>query len=56
LLDNTKLGGLTSKQAEIVDIENMVIVACGSSYYAGAFALPFFKQLGCFNTVIYNSY
>lgn len=29
----------------------MQILACGSSYYAGTFTLPFFKKLGCFNTV-----
>jgi len=32
--DCTKLGGLEAHIGGIVDIENLVICACGSSYYA----------------------
>lgn len=45
-----KLGGLEPFQKEIANIKNMVIVACGSSYYAGVYANNFFKKLKCFNS------
>ncbi len=30
-----KLGGLDSHEEELIDIENMMIAACGTSFYAG---------------------
>lgn len=49
--DTSKLGGLEAFKDELVKIENLILVACGSSYYAGLFSLRFFKILNCFNTV-----
>ncbi|EAR90097.2 glucosamine-fructose-6-phosphate aminotransferase [isomerizing] protein, putative (macronuclear) [Tetrahymena thermophila SB210] len=45
-----KLGGLEPYQKDIANVKNMVIVACGSSYYAGVYANNFFKKLKCFNS------
>ena len=28
----------------------MILVACGTSYYAGMYASSFFKKLKCFNS------
>ncbi|KAL4468899.1 hypothetical protein ABPG72_009169 [Tetrahymena utriculariae] len=45
-----KLGGLEPYQKDIGNVKNMVIVACGSSYYSGVYANNFFKKLKCFNS------
>ena len=49
--DTSKLGGLEPFKEQLIKIENLILVACGSSFYAGCFALRFFKILNCFNTV-----
>lgn len=46
-----KLGGLMSHKDELLEIENLIIVASGTSYHAGLMGAKYFKYLKCFNTV-----
>ena len=46
-----KLGGLDMKRAELMAVENIVFLGCGTSYHAGLLTLGLFKQLGIFNSV-----
>ena len=54
--DCTMLGGLEMFRDEIIKCDHLVIVGCGSSFYAGLFALKYFKILECFETVIKSSF
>lgn len=49
--DSTKLGGLEQHESDLAGIDNMIIVACGSSYYASLFGMSFFRKLGVFNSI-----
>ena len=46
-----KLGGLEEKIHILKDINNIIILGCGTSYHAGLYASYYFKQLCNFNTV-----
>ena len=46
-----KLGGLDSANKDIIDIENLIILGCGTSYHAGLYSLNLFKRISGFNTV-----
>jgi glucosamine--fructose-6-phosphate aminotransferase (isomerizing) len=46
-----KLGGLDMKRAELMAVENIVFLGCGTSYHAGLLTLVLFKQLGRFHSV-----
>jgi len=46
-----KLGGLESNIDNLRDINNIIILGCGTSYYAGLYGMYFFKQICKFNTV-----
>jgi glucosamine--fructose-6-phosphate aminotransferase (isomerizing) len=50
-MDNTKLGGLEMYSDNISNIDNMVLIGCGSSLYSGMFGARIFKLLECFNSV-----
>ena len=49
--DSVKLGGLYSKQKELMEIEHIIILGCGTSYNAGLLGVHYFKDLCNFNTV-----
>lgn len=49
--DNVKLGGLELNKDELKDVENLILLACGTSYYAGLYSLNIFKEICDFNTV-----
>lgn len=53
ILNNTKvkLGGLDMKRAELMAVENIVFLGCGTSYHAGLLTLGLFKKLGRFHSV-----
>lgn len=53
LLNNhsVKLGGLERHTSELKRLEHLVLLGCGTSYYAGMFALSYFRQLCNFTTV-----
>ena len=49
--DAIKLGGLDSKQKELKEIDNIIILGCGTSYNAGHFVYHYLKKYSNFNTV-----
>lgn len=46
-----KLGGLESNEEELIQIENLVIGACGTSFYAGQYAELLMREMQCFEYV-----
>ena len=50
-IDSVKLGGLDSKRDKLMEIENIILLGCGTSYNAGLLSTHFFKDLCNFNTV-----
>jgi glucosamine--fructose-6-phosphate aminotransferase (isomerizing) len=50
-IDSVKLGGLDSKRDKLMEIENIILLGCGTSYNAGLLGVHFFKDLCNFNTV-----
>lgn len=46
-----KLGGLEQHTDNLKNINNIIILGCGTSYFAGLYGMYFFKQLCKFNTV-----
>ena len=46
-----KLGGLASHITELIDIDNLIMLGCGTSYHAGLHCVNLFKQMSGFNTV-----
>ncbi|GAW79953.1 glutamine--fructose-6-phosphate aminotransferase [isomerizing] [Plasmodium gonderi] len=51
LNNGVKLGGLDPYVEELSNIENLILIGCGTSYYAALFAKYIMNYLGCFNTV-----
>ena len=49
--DAIKLGGLDSKQKELKEVDNIIILGCGTSYNAGHFVYHYLKKYSNFNTV-----
>ena len=45
------LGGLNEHIKELMSIDNLILLGCGTSYYAGLIGMSFFKELCHFNTV-----
>lgn len=48
---SAKLGGFDEHKAELTEIKHLIIIACGSSYYAGLYGAKIYKLLSCFDTV-----
>jgi glucosamine--fructose-6-phosphate aminotransferase (isomerizing) len=46
-----KLGGLERNIDSLKNIQNIIILGCGTSYFAGLYGMYYFKQLCNFNTV-----
>jgi glucosamine--fructose-6-phosphate aminotransferase (isomerizing) len=46
-----KLGGLEQHYNLLKNINNIIILGCGTSYFAGAYGMIYFKKLCNFNTV-----
>jgi len=46
-----KLGGLEQHIGALQKINNVIILGCGTSYFAGLYGMYYFKQLCNFNTV-----
>ena len=46
-----KLGGLDAHIDILKTIDNIIILGCGTSYFAGLYGMHFFKQICNFNTV-----
>ena len=48
---NVKLGGLDSYNHELIGLNHLILLGCGTSYNAGLWALDIFKTLDIFDTV-----
>jgi glucosamine--fructose-6-phosphate aminotransferase (isomerizing) len=48
---NVKLGGLEQHSGSLKKISNIIILGCGTSFFAGLYGMYFFKKLCKFNTV-----
>ena len=46
-----KLGGMDSNQEKLVEIDDLLIGACGTSYYASLYGQYLMRELGCFKSV-----
>jgi glucosamine--fructose-6-phosphate aminotransferase (isomerizing) len=46
-----KLGGLDNDEPELINIENLLIAACGTSYYASLYGSLLMREFGCFNMI-----
>ena len=53
LLNNNqvKLGGLHMKKDKLIEVDNLILLGCGTSYFAGLTSINYFKDLCNFNTV-----
>ena len=50
--DQVKLGGLESHYEQLINIKNIIILGCGTSYYAGMLGMEYFKQLSNFDNIL----
>ncbi len=50
-LESVKLGGLDSLKERLLDVNHLILLGCGTSYYAGMWSLDIFKSLDIFETV-----
>jgi len=46
-----KLGGLESNEESLLQIESLIIAACGTSFLAGKYVEIMLRKLNCFNYV-----
>ena len=46
-----KLGGLEQRASSLEKISNVIILGCGTSFFAGLYGMYFFKRMCKFNTV-----
>lgn len=49
--DEVKLGGLEQNKQILININNIIILGCGTSYFAGLYGMYFLKNLCNFNTI-----
>lgn len=49
--DEVKLGGLNEKKDELLKLDNMILLGCGTSYHAGMFGVQYLKELSGLNSV-----
>lgn len=49
--NQVNLGGLNDNQDSLNNIDNLLILGCGTSYHAGMFGIHFFKEICDFNCV-----
>jgi len=49
---NVKLGGLDENSSILKKTDNIIILGCGTSYYAGLLGVQYFKKICKFNTVM----
>jgi len=44
--NSVKLGGFDTHKSELSNITNLILLGCGTSFHAGFWSLPFFKNIG----------
>lgn len=50
-MEKVKLGGLSQYKFELSEIDNLIILGCGTSFYAGSVGSYVLKEISGFNTV-----
>lgn len=48
---NVKLGGLESHKDELLKCDNLIMLACGTSYHSALLSTHMFKEFNIFNTI-----
>ena len=48
---SVKLGGFDSHIEDLINIDHIILLGCGTSYHAGLWSIPIFKNIGVFQTV-----
>ena len=52
LLENTvRLGGLNENEKQVGQIDNIIILGCGTSYHSGMYGASYFKEMSDFNNI-----
>ena len=46
-----RLGGLEAKAERLLEVDNLILAACGTSHYATIYAEHIMKELGCFSFI-----
>jgi len=49
--NSVKLGGLDTHISDLYLVEHLILLGCGTSYNAGLWSIPFFKNMELFQTV-----
>ena len=49
--DCVKLGGLEMHEKELIDLDHLILLGCGTSYHAGLLGVEYFKELSEFHSV-----
>jgi glucosamine--fructose-6-phosphate aminotransferase (isomerizing) len=49
--NEVKMGGLNEHVAELKEIDNIILLGCGTSYHAGMIGVHYLKEIGGFNSV-----
>lgn len=51
-MEEVKLGGLDNMKEELMKIDNLILLGCGTSYNAGMLGVHYFKDLCNFNCIL----
>ena len=46
-----RLGGLEKKQDALMEVDSLIMAACGTSHYATKYAEHIMNKLGCFSFI-----
>jgi glucosamine--fructose-6-phosphate aminotransferase (isomerizing) len=49
--DSVKLGGLNDYREQLLALNHLILLGCGTSYHAGLYAAPLFRMISGFDTV-----
>ena len=49
--DCVKLGGLEMHEKQLIDLDHLILLGCGTSYHAGLLGVEYFKELSEFHSV-----
>ena len=49
--NEVKMGGLYERETELKQLDNIILLGCGTSYHAGMVGMHYLKELGGFNSV-----
>ena len=46
-----RLGGLETHEEDLLQVDSLILAACGTSHYATKYAEIIMRQLGCFDFI-----